>query len=79
MKAALIAVGVADHECYIGHSFQVRAATAAAQAGILDSTIKALGQCNSGAFLVYLRLDQQALAAVTHQLASAGRPGVGTL
>ena len=69
VKAALIAVGVADYECYTGHSFRVGAATAAAQAGIPDSTIKALGRWNSGAFLVYVRWDRKTLAAVTHQLA----------
>ena len=65
VKAALIAA-------------RVTAATEAAHAEIPDSTIKALGQRNSGTFLVYLRLDRQALhvAAVTHQLASASRPGV---
>ena len=53
---ALVDTGVADHEGYTGHSFRIGAAIAVAQAGIPDSTIKALGQWMSGAFMIYLRL-----------------------
>lgn len=54
---------------YTGHSFQVGAATAAAQAGIQNSTIQMLGQWSSTAFLSYLQTPQDQLAQFTATLA----------
>ena len=39
---------------FTGYSFHIRAATAAANVGIKDSTIHALGQWSSSAFLAYI-------------------------
>ncbi len=58
-----------DASLYSGHSFRIGAATSAAQAGIQDSTIQALGRWSSGAFLVYVRTPRSQLAGITRELA----------
>lgn len=52
-------------EQYAGHSFRIWAATAAAIAGVKDSTIQTLGHWNSAAFLTYIRTPAHQLAAVS--------------
>lgn len=54
---------------YSGHSFRIGAATAAAQAGIPDSAIQALGRWSSSAFLRYIRPPRERLAQFSQSLA----------
>ena len=56
---------------YLGHSFQIGAATSAARAGIEDSVIKALGHWSSTTFLLYIRTPRQQLAQLTSTIASS--------
>ena len=42
------------YQNFAGHSFRIGVATAAAKAGIEDSTIQAMGCWSSGAFLTYV-------------------------
>ena len=46
VRARLVRVGI-SHTGYSGHSFRIGAATTAAQAGIPDSAIQALGRWSS--------------------------------
>ena len=61
VRSALAWAGVPS-EGYSGHSFRIGAATAAARAGIQDSTIQALGRWASPAFLRYIRTPREELA-----------------
>ena len=70
MRKALLELGL-EQDQYAGHSFRIGAATAAAQAGLEDSTIKALGRWNSSAFLLYIRTPREQLASLTHSLAKS--------
>ena len=54
---------------YSGHSFCIGVATAATQAGIPDSTIQALGQWLSSAFLWYIQPTCEQLAQYSYPLA----------
>ena len=64
VRKALSAVGLPAGD-YAGHSFRIGAATAAAAAGIEDSTIQLLGRWNSAAFLSYVRTPRQKLASAS--------------
>ena len=68
VRSALTRAGV-PIDGYSGHSFRIGAATAAAQAGIPDSVIQALGRWSSQAFLRYIRTPRENLAQ--HSLAIA--------
>lgn len=57
-----------DPTSYAGHSFRIGAATTAAARGIEDSLIQTLGRWKSSAYLTYVRLPAQTLAALSHQL-----------
>ncbi len=72
VRQALSRAGITDTD-YSGHSFRIGAATAAARAGIEDSTIQALGRWNSQAFLRYIRMDRDDLARFSRPLASVSR------
>ena len=54
---------------YAGHSFRIGAATTAAAKGVEDSLIQTLGRWKSSAYLTYVRLPPENLAAVSHILA----------
>ena len=64
VQAALRSAGVQFNN-YTGHSFRIGGATAAAQAGIQDSTIQMLGRWSNTAFLSYLRTPREQLAQFT--------------
>lgn len=65
-RSALTRAGV-PYQDYSGHSFQLGAATTAAQAGLEDSTIQALGRWSSHAFLSYIQIPKK-LAPVAQLL-----------
>ena len=72
VKSALRDSGIpADN--YSGHSFRIGAATAAAQAGISDTTIQMLGRWSSTAFRVYVRTPRDHLAAFSRVMSSSQR------
>ena len=70
VRSALARAGV-PIAGYSGHSFRIGAATAAAQSGIPDSAIQALGHWSSPAFLRYIRDSREHLAQYSHPFANA--------
>ena len=69
IREALTQAGFAQRD-YSGHSFRIGAASAAAQAGLPDSTIQALGRWSSAAFLSYIRTPRDQLAQFSRTIAS---------
>ena len=70
MKEALRSLNV-DNSCYLGHSFRIEAATAAARAGVPDHLIKAMGHWQSEAYHVYIRTPPKTLASISVALATS--------
>ena len=68
VKAALAAQTGIDSSRYSGHSFRIGAATTAAQAGIGDATIKAMGRWRSGAYQGYVQPSREHLAGIAKRL-----------
>ena len=68
IREALVRAGIPT-QGYSGHSFRIGAATTAAEAGLEDSVIQALGRWTSGAFLRYIRTPREMLARHTGALA----------
>ena len=64
VRAALKAKGIDDTKS-VGHSFRIGAATTAAAVGVEDSVIKTLGRWESSAYLAYVRIPRECLAAVS--------------
>ena len=63
VQAALKLAGMSP-EAYTGHSFRIGAATTAAKCGVEDSLIQTLGRWKSTAYLAYIKIPPQQLAAV---------------
>ena len=57
-----------DSSLYSGHSFRIGAATTAAANGVEDSTIQTLGRWKSSAYLSYVRIPPENLAALSRSL-----------
>ena len=69
VRDALQRAGI-DQSKYCGHSFQIGAATTAAARGMEDSVIKTLGRWQSVAYLQYVRIPRNQLAAYSRLLCS---------
>ena len=65
VREALMAIGL-PYQLSAGHSFRIRAATAAAKAGLEDSTICSLGRWNSAAFLTYINSVRRTSSILPH-------------
>jgi hypothetical protein len=69
VREALTHIGY-NPEAYASHSFRGGAATTAAERGIEDSVIKALGRWKSDAFQAYIKIPRARLAAFSKILSS---------
>lgn len=67
LRRSLSSCGIGGN--YSSHSFRIGAATVAAQNGIPDHLIQALGRWSSTAYLQYIRTPSEALAVAASQLA----------
>lgn len=54
-----------DGSLYSGHSFRIGAASTAAANGVEDSLIQTLGRWKSSAYLTYVRIPAESLAAIS--------------
>ena len=68
-RKALSSRGI-DSSLYAGHSFRIGAATTASLNGVEDSMIQTLGRWKSSAYLTYVRIPSQLLAAVSKRICS---------
>lgn len=69
VREALDTLGYVS-ESFATHSFRIGAATAAAEAGIEEATIKALGRWKSNAFQAYVRLLKERIGGISKSLAN---------
>ena len=67
VRDALVKAGI-QAQLYAGHSFWIGAATTAASRGMEDSVIKTLGHWKSLAYLEYIKIPRQQLAAYSAML-----------
>ena len=63
-RSLLYRAGI-DGSSYSGHSFRIGAASTAAANGVEDSLIQTLGRWKSSAYLTYVRIPAENLAAVS--------------
>jgi hypothetical protein len=66
----LLVLAGTNSKLYAGHSFRIGAASTAATKGIEDSLIQTLGRWKSSAYLTYVRLPAENLAAPSQRLAA---------
>ena len=69
IRTCLSAAGM-EEGAYCGHSFRIGAATTAAKKGVEASTIQVLGRWQSSAYLRYVRIPRERLAAISSLLVS---------
>ena len=69
IRGALTAAGI-DATKYSGHSFRIGAATTAAECGIEESIIKAMGRWKSNAYQSYIRIPKDHLAKISSTIGS---------
>ena len=67
IRQALVTLGLDSH-LYAGHSFRTGAATTAAECGLEDSLIKALGRWESEAYHLYIKTPRDRLAQISRIL-----------
>ena len=58
-----------DATAYSGHSFRIKAASAAAAAGVPAYFIKMLGRLESEAYHLYIRTPRESLASISQLIA----------
>lgn len=68
VREALNTLGYVS-EKFAGHSFRIGAATTAAEAGIDEATIKAMGRWRSDAYQTYVRVPQERMWSISKTLA----------
>lgn len=68
-RALLSQAGI-DSKSYAGHSFRIGAASTAASKGVEDSLIQTLGRWKSSAYLTYVRIPPENLAALSKRLSN---------
>ena len=66
-RSALTQAGI-DSSLYSGHSFRIGAASTAAANGIEDFLIQTLGRWKSSAYLAYIKIPSQNLAAISRRI-----------
>ena len=66
-RSALTQAGI-DSSLYSGHSFRIGAASTAAANGVEDSLIQILGRWKSSAYLAYIKIPSENLAAISRRI-----------